>query len=1065
LADREAALAALRGQMQELLPRNPLRAPGLRARRAARRVWALGLPEADSEAAVLLGLYHALLAATLPNLVRGRDLQLAAILLSKAVHADPPAAAALIESAVPISRPEQDSSRLSLLLALDVLMERGDQAFAIAEHTSALDPVQKAIELYGAAVRVCPADSADFPRAQHAYGTALRTLAERTGDLTALDGAVAAHRTAAQASFPDHPDRAPILSGLGLALFVLFEQTGQSGALAESVDLGRAAARFGTAADAHRAIVLSNLGVSLRAAFEQSGQLGLAAEAVTAARYAVKASIERTEQDPFRYRWLGNLGSALLATGKATGQTDLIAEAVDVCESAVRAAAPDDPHLANGLANLGAALWAHADVTERTDLLARSVQAYRAAAAAAADGSPLRSGVLTGLGSTLDALAEDTGDRDLLEEAANAHRAAVAAAPPGHADHARWLSNLGGTLIRLYERTGRRDVLDEALQRCREAEAASRDDRAERGGILVNLGIALTTRAEADQPDEASADQARACFRQAADLAEAPTAVRIQAARELARLAIAADKPDEALGALETAVELAERLHSTALLRKDRQHWLSRLGGLPAQAAAAALAAGKPQRAVELLEQTRAVLVTETLGLRNGERERLRAADPNLADELDRARSALAAADSVATDRYQPARQAVDAVAQLRARRSGEVAGVLDRIRALPGFADFLRPSLAQLAAHACAGPVVYLIAELGGCAALIVTAGPPPAVRHVPLPDLDWVALIELSERLDQARRAVEDPELPGPVRAAGRAALADLFGHLWDAAAEPVLEALGHRTTPEDGHWPRLWWCPVDIATFVPWHAAGHHGDPADRPGGPRTVLDRVVSSYTPTIRALPGPGSEPAPPPEAVDRSGALVITARDTAGGSLPAADWEAAEISRLIPGVRVLADPGVRAALDALPQSRIVHFACHAATDWNDPARSHFAVADGAELTVADLGRLDLAADLAFLSACATATGAPQLADESIHLAGALNLAGFRHVISTMWPVGDEVAAALAVDFYQRSTKDGACPPRTDGAAIAEALHHAIRALRRRRALFPGQWAGHIHTGA
>jgi len=38
-----------------------------------------------------------------------------------------------------------------------------------------------------------------------------------------------------------------------------------------------------------------------------------------------------------------------------------------------------------------------------------------------------------------------------------------------------------------------------------------------------------------------------------------------------------------------------------------------------------------------------------------------------------------------------------------------------------------------------------------------------------------------------------------------------------------------------------------------FLPLHAAGHHHDIANGSAHPRTVLDRVISSYTATVRAL--------------------------------------------------------------------------------------------------------------------------------------------------------------------------------------------------------------------
>ena len=49
-------------------------------------------------------------------------------------------------------------------------------------------------------------------------------------------------------------------------------------------------------------------------------------------------------------------------------------------------------------------------------------------------------------------------------------------------------------------------------------------------------------------------------------------------------------------------------------------------------------------------------------------------------------------------------------------------------------------------------------------------------------------------------------------------------------------------------------------------------------------------------------------------------------------------------------------------------------------------------------------------DLANLSACQTARGDLRLLDEALHLAGALHLVGYRHVLATMWSIA--AAASL-----------------------------------------------------
>ncbi|MFC4611233.1 CHAT domain-containing protein [Streptomyces maoxianensis] len=71
------------------------------------------------------------------------------------------------------------------------------------------------------------------------------------------------------------------------------------------------------------------------------------------------------------------------------------------------------------------------------------------------------------------------------------------------------------------------------------------------------------------------------------------------------------------------------------------------------------------------------------------------------------------------------------------------------------------------------------------------------------------------------------------------------------------------------------------------------------------------------------------------------------------------------------------------------------------------------------LTVANLAEMRLSsAQLAYLSACRTAfMESLELIDEAIYLTSAFQLAGFHHVIGTLWEINDEIASRMAADFY------------------------------------------------
>jgi CHAT domain-containing protein len=146
---------------------------------------------------------------------------------------------------------------------------------------------------------------------------------------------------------------------------------------------------------------------------------------------------------------------------------------------------------------------------------------------------------------------------------------------------------------------------------------------------------------------------------------------------------------------------------------------------------------------------------------------------------------------------------------------------------------------------------------------------------------------------------------------------------------------------------------------------------------------------------------------------------------------------------------------VRAALRA---ATWVHFACHAFNDPMSPSRNRLLLHDG-DLDIAQISQLRLEnAMVAYLSACATAQGGLRQADEVITVASACQLAGFQHVIGTLWPIDDATAARAAKLFYDALPDDG------DPSQLCTVLHRTTRKLRDRSPDHPQRWAQLVHIG-
>ncbi|XVU29703.1 CHAT domain-containing protein [Actinoplanes sp. CA-054009] len=405
------------------------------------------------------------------------------------------------------------------------------------------------------------------------------------------------------------------------------------------------------------------------------------------------------------------------------------------------------------------------------------------------------------------------------------------------------------------------------------------------------------------------------------------------------------------------------------------------------------------------------------------------------------------------TDRFA---QDVDRRLEL-AREWDELVG---EVRRLPGFHDFLRPPrLETLLPAASGGPVVLLNISRWQCDALIVTTS---GVRAVPLPDLTLDAVVAqvrdyldaVGERQEATLRGAARRDLDLPAGDDVEEALSECLLWMWESFARTVLDELGHTSEPA-GEWPRVWWCPTGPLTLLPLHAAGDHRVPG------ASVLDRVISSYTPTLRALREARNGRSE--RSGERQRMLFVGMPDTPGqASLPNVRLEQRLIAERFPGrhTALVGDAARRAAvLGAIPAYDWVHFACHGEQNLADPSRGGLLLHDGS-LTVTDVSDRPHQGEFAYLSGCKTALGGADLPDEAITLAAALHYTGFRHVIATLWSVWDAEAAQVADDVYRAVVRDG----RLHADEAAAALHHAVRLLREQRPGTPSVWTPFAHTG-
>ncbi|WP_143660436.1 CHAT domain-containing protein [Streptomyces sp. JHA26] len=806
---------------------------------------------------------------------------------------------------------------------------------------------------------------------------------------------------------------------LGKALYIQYELTRDHAVLVTAARVLEESVRATPVDDLDHALRLNQLGDVLQRSAEHTGDESVRERAV---RYLREAVARTPSTSPARLSHKVDLAAALRDRGRRTGDVAALREGVALLREVLEATRPDDHAWDNRCENYLIAVQDLVEQTGEIDVLDRAVETGRSARGVG--GGPGMIPLLLGLLHHERFL--HTGLEGDLGQAIAAYTEVVETVPYGERTHAVALGNLGRVWFSAYDANGSPEALRRSVTALGSAARASAPGTTERAETQFNHGGALYAQYELTRDPGVLAAAGRA-LREAAETEALQPLTRAKAARRWARTEAEAGRWDRARDAYAVAVGLLPFVVPRRLARVDQQRLLAELDGLAADAAACAVQANDPETAVRLLELGRGVLGGQVLQSR-GDLSRLHAVAPELAERL-----------GAAFDRLSPAGHLVGAAADERHDLDIRLRHLLDEARALPGFADFLAPpDLDELLETAADGPVVLINVSGYRSDALVIR---PSGVTVVELPG---VTPDSVADRAAAFGTALAASARPGAGETGAQTTAAEVLGWLWDFVTEPVLRRLGYTSRPADA-WPRVWWSPVGRLALLPIHAAGRFPDGA-------SVLDRVMSSYTPTVRALRHARARHT---RADDD---LVVVAVEDARGARPlrGVGREASRIAALtratrLDGAQATAD-AVRAALTSHTSA---HFACHAASDPDDPSAGHLLLHDG-PLSVLDVSALDLTGvRLAVLSACETSLGAHRVPDESLHLVSAFQLAGYPQVVGTLWQVNDLVARTVAVDLHEGVSA---------GEDVATALHHAVHRCRERFDKTPTLWAAYLHSG-
>lgn len=249
-------------------------------------------------------------------------------------------------------------------------------------------------------------------------------------------------------------------------------------------------------------------------------------------------------------------------------------------------------------------------------------------------------------------------------------------------------------------------------------------------------------------------------------------------------------------------------------------------------------------------------------------------------------------------------------------------------------------------------------------------------------------------------------------------------MFGHLADFLDE--LAKSGH---------DRLYIAPHGPLHYYPFHLIGKLGEP---------LAQYWTVSYLPNLHLLLQPATPKAGGHETVTAIGIGFDDEATKNLGSKLKSRVEAETIAKIF-GTEPLLDHDATQArvVPALQSARYVHIATHGQHNVTAPAFQFVQLypdaSDDGRLFAYEVAALDLSGvELVTLSACETALGRFDEADNLRGLPASLLLAGATTIIGTLWPADDDAAHDFFDDLYRRLRK---------GNSVSEAFRGAQESTR------------------
>ncbi|KAE9398697.1 hypothetical protein BT96DRAFT_1020002 [Gymnopus androsaceus JB14] len=975
--------------------------------------------------------------------------------------------------------------------------------------------IKNAVQILEQAVKLTPEGHADKPERLNNLGAAFQLQFCHLGEPSDIASAILAHKQAVELTADDHADKPAMLNNLGTAFQSQFCHLGGQHDIESAILAHKQAVKFTPDGHAAKPGRLSNLGAAFLSRFDYLGELNDIASAIVAHKQAVELTPDGHTGKP---AMLNNLGNAYESRFGHLGELSDIESTILAKMQAVELTPDGHAEKPSRLSNLGNAYRSRFELLRELSDIESAILAHKQAVELIPDGHANKPGMLNNLGNAYESRFNHLGEFSDIESTIVAKMQAVELTPDGHANKPRWLSNLGTAFQSRFDHIGELSDIANAIVAHKQAVELIPDGHADKPKILNNLGasfqsrfdhlgelsdiesailakkqaVELTPDGHADKPrwlnnlgnahhskfshsqDIIDLNFALSAFQKASLQSSSKPHVKLQAAIKWSELC---STPALAIQAYQRFFELIPQVVWLGKTVGHRYEELPQIGRVTAAAVATAISAGNLPLAIEWLDEGRSIVWGQILQLRSP-LDDLRHQHPEISKDLEMVSKALENAGTSTKNNIEnitsgTEQTTVEEESQKHHRLAAQYEGLISYVRSLDGFESFMKPKkYSELALAATHGPVIIVNIDKSRCDALVLCSS--QSIIHVPLPNFSSEQAHKLHINLISSLhansvRTVRNGDRLSLVRSRGNHDhFALILKRLWSNVVQPILSKIENVLYDcSQDYIAHVTWCATGPLTLLPLHAAGIYGGPAENS---INISDFVVSSYTTTLRAMIE--SIPKLTQHQADIPTILIVSQPDTPGFSaLPGTVEETKVIQKYTSSEHTCHLNHDAATTDVvmheISKYNFVHFACHGIQDIHDPLNSSFALYDQ-KLRLKALMNLSLSnVQLAFLSACQTATGDVNLPEEAVHLAAGMLAVGYPSVIATLWSIGDEEAPFVADRVYANLLgHHGISSEEKSTMTPAYALHEAIKDLRKEvvETNFV-KWVPFIHLGA